>query len=252
MKIARKILIKIMGLNAYLSFVSKIYIFLTSRGCFKAKYPELFFLHTIVKPGDTCLDIGANLGYYSVKLSNIVGPSGKVYSVEPVPMFYSIWQKNTRCFGHNNLELFPYALGSEEKTITMGMPMVDGLAHHGMTKVATSSNEKYAASFEATMKIPDNIFSKITRLDFIKCDIEGYENVAFANMKETLARFKPLIQSELGGEENREKVIAQLESIGYKTCVLSGGRLQPADQQTKDTHDGDFYFLQEKHALLLK
>lgn len=252
MKRLRQFLIKTLGLQSYLSLVSKVYIYCTGKGMMKKKYPELFMLRNIVKPGFHCIDIGANLGYYSVKLSNIVGSSGKVYAVEPVPMFYEIWKRNTARFALRNIELFPYALGSEECVVKMGMPMVDGLAHHGMTKVTSGTNEKFAASFEAQMKVPDQLFAKIDKLDFIKCDIEGYENVAFGNMKQTLAKFTPLIQSELGGDSNRKKVITQLEDMGYTTCILKNGKLTPADEMVKFTYQSDFYFLHQKHSFLLK
>src|ERR1035437_1464796 len=220
----RKIFIKLLGIRLYLSFISNIYVSLTKRGFLKTKYPELFFLHTIIKPGDTCIDIGANLGYYSTKMSVLCGSTGKVYAVEPVPLFYTIWKKNTKQSGISNLELFPYALGSSEGVIQMGMPEKDGLAHHGMTKVASTSNETFVKFFDVNMKVPDQLFSKLERLDFIKCDIEGYEHIAFANMVETLKRFTPVIQSELGGEDNRMKVITLMESLGYATYILQPDR----------------------------
>lgn len=252
MDLLRKFFIKLLGIRLYLTFISKVYVMLTKRGCMKKKYPELFFLHKIIKQGNTCIDIGANLGYYSTKMSMLCGKEGKVYAVEPVPMFYNIWAKNIKLSKIDNLELFPYALGSSEGVIKMGMPEKDGLAHHGMTKVASSANEHYVSFFEVNMKVPDALFAKLNRLDFIKCDIEGYENIAFSNMTETLKRFTPVIQSELGGEENRTKVISLLESLGYTTYILNINTLQLATQDIKKTHASDFYFLQEKHSWLLK
>ncbi|MBK6951045.1 MAG: hypothetical protein IPH24_03080 [Crocinitomicaceae bacterium] len=65
MKLIRKILVKILGLKGYLRLVSRIYIISISMGWMRQKYPELFFLKKLVKPGSTVLDIGANLAYYS-------------------------------------------------------------------------------------------------------------------------------------------------------------------------------------------
>jgi len=252
MNLLRKIFIKVLGIKLYLTFISKVYVCLTKNGFLKSKYPELFFLHKIIKPGDNCIDIGANLGYYSTKMSILTGKDGKVYAVEPVPMFYTIWGKNIKQSGIQNLELFPYALGSSEGVIQMGMPEKDGLAHHGMTKVASTSNETFVKFFDVNMKVPDQLFSKLERLDFIKCDIEGYENIAFANMTETLKRFTPVIQSELGGDDNRSKVITQLESLGYTTYTLNVNKLVKANSEVKKAYSSDFYFLQEKHSWLLQ
>ena len=252
MNLLRKIIIKVLGIQLYLTIISKVYVFLTTKGCMKKKYPELFFLHKIIKSGDTCIDIGANLGYYSTKMSILCGTGGHVYAVEPVPMFYSIWAKNVKQSGIQNLELFPFALGCSEGVVQMGMPEKNGLAHHGMTKVTNSSNETFVKLFDVNMRIPDNLFSKLNRLDFIKCDIEGYENIAFANMTETLKRFTPIIQCELGGDENREKVISQLESFGYTTYILNVNTLVIATPEVKKESTTDFYFLQGKHSWLLK
>jgi len=252
MNLLRKIFIKVLGIQLYLTFISKVYVCMTKKGFLKKKYPELFFLHKIIKTGDTCIDIGANLGYYSTKMSILCGKNGKVFAVEPVPMFYNIWSKNVKQSKISNLELFPFALGSSEGVIQMGMPEKDGLAHHGMTKVASTSNETFVKFFDVNMKVPDQLFSKLNRLDFIKCDIEGYENIAFANMVETLKRYTPVIQSELGGDENRAKVISQLESLGYTTYILNINKLEKASQEIKNSYTSDFYFLQEKHSWLLQ
>ena len=252
MRIIRKTSIKILGIQKHLSIISRLYVLMTKRGFFKQKYPELFFLHSIVKHGNVCIDIGANLGYYSTKMSVLVGEQGKVYAVEPVPMFYNIWKKNVKVSGESNLVLLPFALGAEECKIKMGMPEINGLAHHGMTKIANSANEHYVSYFDVEMKIPDELFKDLDRVDFIKCDIEGYENIAFSNMKNTLTKFTPIIQSELGGNENRKKVIDLMESLGYKTYVLHFNRLSPATDEIKQNHKSDFYFLQPKHDWLLK
>jgi len=252
MKTIRKVCIKVLGIRCYLSFISSIYVALTKKGYLSAKYPELFFLEKIIKKGDYCIDIGANLGYYSVKMSALCGQQGKVFAVEPVPMFYTIWKKNVKQSGLQNLELFPYALGSSEGVIQMGMPEKDGLAHHGMTKVASTSNETFVKFFEVNMKVPDQLFKDISRLDFVKCDIEGYEYIAFSNMTQTIKTYKPIIQSELSGAENRANVISLFESMGYTTYFLKQGFLTKATVTDKDAYAGDFYFLQENHSWLLK
>ena len=52
--------------------------------------PDLKLVQHLVKPGDTVLDVGANFGVYTRVLSQLVGPAGRVISVEPVPQTFSI------------------------------------------------------------------------------------------------------------------------------------------------------------------
>ena len=242
MKLFRLLFYKIFGLQYYLSFFSRIYLLLVKNGFLKNKYPELFFLKEIIKPGFYCIDIGANLGYYSTFLSKYTGEIGKVFAVEPVPLFQDVWSKNIKMSGFNNLQLFPVALGAEDKPIQLSMPVVGGVIHHGMTKISGTSNEEVAEVFDAQMRIADQLFINLERLDFIKCDVEGYEFFVLGNMTKTLEKYKPLVQCELGGTENRQKVIEMFENLGYNTCVLKNNQLLLATSNEKQNWPNDFYF----------
>lgn len=251
MKSIRKILLKALGIEGYLRLVSRIYIWLIDSGFLKEKYPELFFLKTLIKQGHTCLDIGANLGYYSTFLSKHVGATGKVYAVEPIPLFAKIWKDNTKLSFKNNLILFPYALGSENKTVTMSIPFVDGVLHHGMTKVneSGSTNNETAQTFEVEMKNADELFSVIEKLDFIKIDIEGYEQYVIPAMENTIRKFTPVIQAELGGDENRKNVISFLATCGYTPHVLNNEKLIVATDKDIKEHQSDFYFTHKNNII---
>jgi FkbM family methyltransferase len=211
-------------------------------GMGKTKYPELFYLKEIIKPGFTCIDIGANMGYYSVFMSKFASSTGKVYAVEPVPLFAEVWKKNTASSKNKNLTLFNCALGESEGNVEMGMPVINGEVHHGMTKVLSDENAAFDEKFTVNMKNPDRLFSEINKIDFIKIDVEGYESIVFANMQETILRCKPLIQSELSGAENRIKVITLLQNLDYQCMILKRNSLVPADEETMSNYKGDFYF----------
>lgn len=245
MKSIKLLIYKIFGLKTYLQIVSRIYIFLTTLGYGKKKYPEIHRLKELIKPGYNCLDIGANLGYYSFFLSKYAGKEGKVFSVEPIPLFGEIWKKNVARTKMNNLELLPYALGAEEKKVQMGMPTVEGTVHHGMTKVIDSKENIYEKTFDVTMQIPDKLFLNLPKINFLKIDIEGYEHIALANMKEFLNRDKPMIQAELGGEENRKASIKILQEIGYKIFIVKNSRFCETSLEESLSIKEDLYFKNE-------
>jgi FkbM family methyltransferase len=244
MKLFRKLLLRLVGLKAYYIIISRVYTSLTASGFLKNKYPELFHLKKLIKPGFVCIDIGANMGYYSTFLSRLARSSGKVYSVEPIPMFVDILKLNLRATGMSNVEVMPYALGEKNTTVKMGTPVVDGLVHHGMTKVASSSGEKYAQEYEVEMKVPDELFANLGRLDFVKCDIEGYEHYVFSNMMKTINKFKPVIQTELNNMDGRKNVVELLAQSGYSVYSLSSGQLSPLADI--NNHHSDFYFLHKQ------
>jgi FkbM family methyltransferase len=246
MKLFRKLLLKLLGLKAYYIIISRIYTSFTANGFLKKKYPELFYLEKIIKPGFVCIDIGANMGYYSTFLSRLTGSNGMVYSVEPVPLFTDILKLNLKSTGVNNVKVLPYALGEKNSVVKMGTPVVDGLIHHGMTKIASLSDEKYVQQYDVEMKVPDELFSNLQRLDFLKCDIEGYEYFVFSNMMKTINRFFPLIQTELNDADGRQKVVELLGASGYSPHQLVNGNLVPLTFPEIDKHTSDFYFIHKQ------
>jgi len=237
MKKLRSILFNLLGAERYLGLVSSTYIKLVKLGFFKKSYPELFFLNKLIKPDFVCLDIGANVGYYSTVLARL---SKQVYAVEPVPMFAAIFKNNVAAY--NNVTLFNVALGAENKKITMGTPMVDGVFRHGLTKVL-DSNEEAASTYEVDMVIPDELFKDFTRLDYLKCDVEGYEVHLFPHLVKTLEKFKPLIQIEISAPENREAIYQLLSGMGYSAFGLQNNGLSPLGyEQYLNYEGGDYYF----------
>ena len=213
---------------------------------FKSKVSRTFLLKKIIKPGFVCLDIGANMGYYSYFLAKYADKEGQLYAVEPVPIFGQIWKKNVPKRFCKHIDLFPFALGGENKEVKMGVPVVHGVVHHGMTHIVDSAEKNIVETFDVPMRIPDELFANLSRVDFVKCDVEGYEQHVFGNMKNTIEKHRPLVQVELGGEENRKNVISFFENHGYKTCLLSNDELTEATPNEKIKTPNDFYFVPNK------
>ena len=239
----RSLLLKTLGTESYLGLVSSAYIRLISAGFLKDKYPELFYLKELVKPGFVCVDIGANVGYYSVFLSQHAGSEGRVYAIEPVPMFGNVFMRNTEKFALNNITLYRCALGSERKEVTLGTPMIDGVFRHGLTKIIENNSEANAQTYAAQMEIADQLFEPLNKIDFLKCDVEGYEVILFPQMLRTLERCKPLIQIEISSEENRDKLMKLLQHLGYKVYKLQQNALVEMNtHEALHYENGDFYF----------
>lgn len=250
MKFIRKILVKLLGLKGYLRLVSTIYIRCISMGLMRSKYPELYFIRRALKPGETVLDIGANLGYYSFFMSRAVGPTGQVHGVEPIPLFAEVWKKNMSRLKHLNYKLNQCALGTEEKqAVTMSIPIVNGVVRHGLTKVVEGNQDTHqsAMSFEVPMVNGDKLISEagITRLAMIKCDVEGFEQYVIPSLDQTIKRNLPLLQIELSGDENRQKVCTYLVNLTYRIFILKQQHLVSIEINDIFTVNQDFYFIHE-------
>ena len=137
MKPVHRLLYRLLPLESYLRVVSRLFFIYMRLGLGRrseaVEYVRL--LPQLVREGDVCIDIGANLGYYSRPLSRLAGDSGRVYSVEPVPVIGRVLRRNLR--GCRNVEILPFALGEENRRITMSNDSVrtDGYFGTGRNRV---------------------------------------------------------------------------------------------------------------------
>lgn len=247
--LARRFLYTFLGDEKYLSLISNIFLRMYHSGKARKNYPELYLLKHFVNEGDVCIDIGANVGYYSVPLAELAGNSGKVYSVEPVEIFRKVLVKNLKHYKvEQRTEIIPYALGNVDgEEIEMGTPEVDGLIHFGYTKVLSSGRDKIINRYKVIIHKPQTIFNNLDRLDFIKCDVEGYEDRIIPEFIEIIKKFKPTLQIEICPQKNRELIITALKNTGYSAFYCSHNFLN----ELKDLEDNidrscDLYFLQQE------
>jgi len=251
MKTIRRILVKVVGIKTYLSWVSKIYITLINLGFFKDKYAELYFTQKIVKKGDTVLDIGANLSYYSYFLAKKIGEDGQLLAVEPIPLFADVWKKNMSKYQSHSIKLFNCALGNEEKNeVDMSIPIVNGVVRHGLTKVDGQKDAEVhekLLEYKVPMYIGDNLLEgeNISELNYLKCDVEGYEQFVMPSLIKTITQFKPLIQIELNGVENRDNVVSFLVPLNYSIYILQSNKLKEIKENQIHDFNQDFYFINE-------
>ena len=238
MKPLHRLLYRLLPLEWYLRAVSRLFFIYIRLGLGRRSEATeyVWLLPQLVRPGDVCIDIGANLGYYSRPLSRLAGSAGHIYAVEPVPVIGGVLRHNLRrC---KNVDILPYALGSRNCSITMTNDSVltDGYFGTGRNRVDDSAavREAGAATFEAEMRRGSELFGGLERIDFIKCDIEGYELNVMRELRPLLERHRPTVLIETGGG-NRQQIIALFAELGYRGMTLDRGRLVPlAPGSTKE------------------
>lgn len=250
----RKATSKVLGQLAYLKLLNIAFFTSYKLGLLKNNptYKYHYFSKNLIKPGFTVVDIGANLGYYSVLFRRWIGASGKLYSIEPVPVYNKIL--NWRLKKYSNVTIFPYALGTEEKNVTLVTPGQHGYLKTGLPFVFNaerdSSLDTFEFKFEAKMKRASELLKDIPKIDFIKCDIEGYEEFVIPELKNTIIKHKPILQIETSGE-HKKVIEAVLFDIGYKKYELQDGILRNAESITK-VEFGDFIYIHPTNTNTLK
>ena len=240
----KSFLYKSLGLHQYLQLIQNGFIIGYTTGLLKwnEKYRWHYFVKKLVKPDDTIVDIGANLGYFSVTFSKLINQKGALYSVEPVKPYRELLEKKMR--RRPNIFILSFALGDHnENSINLGMPPmlrhIKYLRHGTVTVLSKEKTEEGQLLFESAMRKASDVFAAFAKIDYIKCDIEGYEVVVMPEIKDALVKHKPFVQLETWGEQL--PVMLQLfESIGFDAYHLKKGKLIAAktlDHQTISSSD---------------
>ena len=234
-KTLHRILYRTLPLEGYLRAVSRLF-FLWQRLGLGRRAPEteyVYHLPQLVRAGDTCIDIGANLGYYARTISRLAGPAGRVYAVEPVAPIRKVLSRNLRRCG--NTEILPFALGAAAGPVRMGNDSARENGYFGTGRnFVNEGGGRSDVEFTAEMRRGSELFARLPRLDFIKCDIEGYEAVVMEEMRPLLERFRPTVLIETGGE-NRPRIVRLFTRLGYAGYTRDRGREIPLSPgSTKD------------------
>ncbi len=231
-KLLHKLLYRLLSLDGYLRVVSRLFFFCQRLGIgrYAPATEYVYHLAQLVHDGDHCIDIGANLGYYSRTISRLAGSAGKVYAVEPVPPILAVLRRNLRrC---HNVEILPYALGTENKPIGMANDSVRETGYFGTGQnFVNEAGTRAEVEFTAEMRRGSELFASLERLDFIKCDIEGYEVVVMNELRPLLERFHPTVLIETGGE-NRTEIVRLFTELGYVGYTLEQGSEIPLTPDT--------------------
>lgn len=231
----RLILYKTLPLSTYLQVLSKLFFFSFRNGSLRSKeeYKYYYFLNAKIKPGSIIIDIGANLGYFARLFAEWTGPEGQVHAVEPVKEMRDQLYRNTRNL--NQVSIYPYALGKEEKSILLGNDSRRKLGYMASGRHSVlKEGEDAMDTFPAEMKRGSVLFKDLSRIDLIKCDVEGHEYPILEDMRTLIDIHKPDILLESSGA-SRIKCFELLVSLGYQCFRLENDKLalmlQPDNRQ---------------------
>lgn len=146
---------------------------------------EIALLEKYLCPGDVVLDIGANIGYYALILSRIVGPKGRVHCFEPDKLNFRYLEKAT--LAHGNIFINNLAAGPKTEMIKIYTSKNLNVDHR------TYKPEDYDQEIEIEAVSMDDYLAKkdpaeAGRVDFIKMDIQGFEMQAVQGMQKILKK----------------------------------------------------------------
>ncbi len=137
-------------------------------GRFETQEAEFELLAEIVGEGDWVIDLGANIGHYACRLSELVG-DGRVIAFEPVPATFAILSANARHFRHQNVTLINAAASNSSESVRMMTPDLDtGLPNYYQSQITDDGDF-------SVMALPIDGLGLPHIIALIKIDVDGIE-----------------------------------------------------------------------------
>lgn len=179
----------------------------------------------LIKPGDRFLDIGANVGYYTVLAAECVGSTGQVISIEPDDTNFEILDANTRIWQQQGrVKIYRYALSDQAGESQLFLSSHNSGMHRLYSSVVCTGE-----TIQVSVVRGDDL--QLAPLDLVKIDIEGFEPRALRGLQETLkasprikilSEFSPFSILEAG--ESPLNWLRWMIAQGFEILALQQGR----------------------------
>lgn len=181
----------------------------------EANKEDIDFIQSYLRPGDTFLDIGSNIGILTITASQVVGNSGQVYSVEAHPITYQYLVDNLSLNKCDHVIHYHTALGKENGQLSF-------TSDARLDDQNRASTQQQAGDIIVPLKRLDDLI-KTDRINLLKIDVEGFEPEVFAGAVATLKN-TDCIYFESWEKHLQQygystmSVIHQLQQAGFSVC----------------------------------
>jgi FkbM family methyltransferase len=181
-----------------------------------------------VTVGQVVLDIGANIGYFTLNFARLVGEQGRVYAFEPDPVSFEILKRNVVANRYHNVILESKAISNLTAEAFLQRDQYNNLDHQLLTESKSSNDISIN-----TIRLDDYFSSVESEVDFIKMDIQGAEILALQGMRNILLRrrcvkllteFWPFGLEHVGGKNSASQYLHELEDLGFVIFEINGIR----------------------------
>jgi FkbM family methyltransferase len=193
----------------------------------------------LLQTGMVFVDIGANIGYFTLLAAVLVGPEGRVIAFEPNPDNCDLLQQSIAANGFDNISLHPYAVAESEQEFQLD---VGGTSSNG--RVIDFSSQAVPGDGPPRLiraVALDHFLVDEPRIDVIKMDIEGAEPRALQGMEQIIARHRPVLITEFSphlievtSHMAPAAFLQLLHHCGYDIFVLERDAAKSAAPQSQE------------------
>jgi len=170
---------------------------------------EIRIVEKIIKKGDICLDIGANIGFYTCYFAALVGDKGKIVAFEPAAQTFKRLSENVKMNGFSNVKLINKGMGLGEMEAFLNYnesSFCEGTASIKFTDGRSIQERVKLSSLDRLLAD-----GELSKPDFVKIDVEGFQREVFLGGKDFFQDNGPIIMVEL--KENDKEEMGGVEEI---------------------------------------
>jgi FkbM family methyltransferase len=207
----------------------EIYYHANQRGWYEKDFT---IFRSLVVPGSTVVDVGANLGFVTTILSSLVGPNGRVLSFEPSRTTFAKLQRVVELNGLSNVSAFNVGCGERSEV-------------QQLKRVGNSSGDASIVAGEAggedvnLVALDDVAEARAPTVSLVKIDTEGFEPFVLSGARELISQHRPVLYLEMGGDyaESTMQSIEILHDLNYDTRSVA------EIEWSQFGNGSDFFFL---------
>ena len=165
-------------------------------------------------PGATFVDVGAHIGYYSLKAAPVVGAAGRVIAIEPNPQTIVKLRDNIRASAAGVIAVQPVACSNSEATLELFAAPSSNTGETSLSRTNAGQEGPVQTSYRVRARPLDAIVREagLSRVDAVKIDVEGAEFLVPQGAQETLDRYRPMVLVEL--------IDRQLQAMGSSSAEV--------------------------------
>lgn len=169
---------------------------------------ELAVLRPYLKPGDIVVEAGSNIGAHTVPIAQWVGPAGRVYAFEPQRLIHQMLCGNLALNAIENVYALAVALGDRAGQVRIPVTHYGEDANYGGVELGGEGGDAVAMGTIDALRLD--------RLDLLKADVEGTEELVVRGAEATLGRTRAVLYLENDRREKSPALLAYLFALGYE------------------------------------
>ncbi len=183
-------------------------------------------LYSLIQEDFVCFDVGANIGETTFNFARLA-PKGMIYSFEPVPFLFERLKANYELNQFNNISLQNLAVSDKKEELFFEIPDNKNSAGISLLKEKSSKSDVvYSITIDEFVRQ-----QSVSRIDFIKIDVEGFEHFVINGSVQTLQKFHPILFIEIDNKNlnknntSEKLLLSQLQNdLGYALYKVDGNQ----------------------------